>query len=152
MSVDNILIQLISNLFGNYWYLFFSYMIFNLLDWITGLIKAIKSMEVSSNKGTKGILQKLGYWMVIGIAFSFSSMFVIIGKEILKIDLSFMYLLGWFTFTLLLINEIISILENLVILGIKVPNILIRSLKATEGILDEASKKVIDKESDKKEN
>ncbi len=63
-----------------------------------------------------------------------------------------MYLLGWFTFTLLLINEIISILENLVILGIKVPNILIRSLKATEGILDEASKKVIDKESDKKEN
>ncbi len=145
MIVKDIVLTLLTTVFGNYWYIFISYMIFNLLDWITGILKAIKLKEVSSHKGTKGLTNKLGYWIVIGIAFSCSSIFVTVGKEVLNINLSFMYLLGWFTFSLLIINEIISILENLVVLNVKVPYILIKSLKITEDILDNASKKILTK-------
>lgn len=143
MSLRDIVLQLLITIFGKYWYVFISYMIFNFLDWSTGILKAIKLKEVSSHKGTRGLLNKLGYWVVIGIAFSCSSMFVIIGKEVLNLNLSFMYLLGWFTFLLLIINEITSILENLVQLNVRVPDILMNSLKITGDILDNTSKKML---------
>lgn len=109
-------------------------------------MKAIKSKEVSSYLGIKGLLKKLGYWIVIMIAFSFSSAFVVIGKKVLGINLSIMYSLGWFTFSILLVNESISILENLVVLNVKVPNILIKSLRVTDNILNSVSKKILEKD------
>jgi toxin secretion/phage lysis holin len=127
-------------------------MIFNILDWITGSLKAIKTKTLSSDLGIKGLIKKLGNWVVIGIAFSFSSMFVIIGDKVLNINLSIMYSLGWFTFVLLIINEILSILENLVALNVKVPNILIKSLKVTDNVLDNVSEKILDIDSEKCKN
>lgn len=150
ISLQNLIKAILVCIFGNYWYIFITYMIFNLLDWITGSLKALKLKKVSSNIGINGLIKKLGYWVVIGIAFSFSVMFVIIGKEILNINLSIMYSLGWFTFAILIINEIISILENLISLGIKVPSVLIKSIKATESILDDTGEKILkNKNSDK---
>ena len=141
--VESAIISFFVTIFGKYYFIFISYLIFNILDWITGLTKAIKLKKVSSCKGVNGLLKKVSYWIVIGIAFSFSSMFVIIGNEILNINLSIMYLIGWFTFALLIINEVISILENLIALNVKVPNILIKSLEITQNILDDASKKIL---------
>lgn len=146
ISLQVLLTSILVCIFGNYWYVFITYMIFNLLDWITGTAKALKLKKVSSNIGINGLLKKLGYWVVIGISFSFSAIFVIIGKKILNINLSIMYSLGWFTFAILIINEIVSILENLISLGIKVPNILIKSIKVTENILDDVGGKILDKD------
>lgn len=146
MSIKLLIISILIKVFGNYWMVFVFYMIFNLIDWITGSLKAMKLRKVSSYLGIKGLLKKLGNWIVIGIAFSFSSVFVIIGKEILNINLSIMYSLGWFTFALLIINEIISILENLVDLNVKVPYILIKSLKVTDNLLENVSEKILDKD------
>lgn len=144
ISINEVIIPLLINEFGGYWYIFITYMIFNLLDWITGLFKAIKSKKLSSHMGINGLIKKLGYWIIIGIAFSFSTMFVIIGKESIGINLSFMYLMGWFTFFILMINEAISILENLVALNIVVPRLLIKSLKRAKNILGNASEKLLD--------
>lgn len=146
MSIKVLMVSILIKVFGNYWFLFISYMLFNILDWITGSLKAVKLKELSSYLGIKGLIKKLGYWVVIGIAFSFSSMFVIIGEKILNINLSIMYSLGWFTFVLLMVNEATSILENLVALHVKVPNILLKSLKATDNMLDNVSEKLSDKD------
>lgn len=148
---NNILIQCIVNVFIKYWYILATYVIFNFLDWLTGSLKAIKLKQVSSYLGIRGLLKKLGYWIVISISFVFSSVFVILGVTILDIDLSIMYTLGWFTFGVLFINEIISILENLVALNIKVPNILIRSLRITEDILNSTAEHILDKSNPKEE-
>lgn len=145
---SNLIITILIKVLGNYWYIFLLYMAFNFLDWITGSLRAIKSKTVSSYIGIKGLLKKLGNWIVIGLAFSFSSLFVIIGKKIININLTIMYSLGWFTFSLLIINEIISIVENLVALNIKVPNIFIKSLKTTHSVLNNISNKIIDKNND----
>jgi toxin secretion/phage lysis holin len=145
-TIINFIISMLIVMLGKYWYIFIFYMIFNILDWVTGSLKAIRLKEVSSYIGIKGLIKKIGYWIVIGIAFSFSSIFVILGKEILGINLSIMYLLGWFTLASLITNEIVSILENLVLLNIKVPDILINSLKVTQKVLDNASEKILNKD------
>lgn len=41
---------------------------------------------------------------------------------------------------------VISILENLVVLNVKVPNILIKSLRVTDNILNSVSKKILEKD------
>lgn len=153
MKFDNndILLQFAVNVFVKYWYILAIYVVFNFLDWLTGSLKAIKLKQVSSYLGIRGLLKKLGYWIVISISFIFSSVFVIMGDTILDIDLSIMYTLGWFTFGVLFINEIISILENLVALNIKVPNILIRSLRITEDILNNTAEHILDKSNQKDE-
>lgn len=62
-------------------------------------------------------------------------MFMSIGKEMFGIELGFMTMLGWFTLATLLVNEIRSILENLVESGYEVPTILIRGLAVTEKLI-----------------
>lgn len=117
-------IQLIVNTFSNiicqYWYIFVAYLFFNIIDWITGMLKSIKLKRLSSSIGLNGILKKFGLWIVIIIAFCISYLFNSVSKDILHIDLSIMYLIGWYTILSLLINEVISILENLVELKVNV--------------------------------
>lgn len=130
-----LIISTFSNIICHYWYIFVAYLFFNIVDWITGMLKSIKLKELSSSIGFNVILKKFGLWLVIIIAFFISYLFIAIGNDILHIDLSVMYLIGWYTIISLLINELISILENLVALKINVPTFLIKSLKATNHIL-----------------
>lgn len=74
---------------------------------------------------------------MIAVAFLTGEVFVRLGEDILHINLSFMMMVGWFTLACLLVNEIRSILENLVACGCHVPEILIQGLAMTEKILTE---------------
>ena len=51
-----------------------------------------------------------------------------------------MQLFGWFTLATYLINEIRSILENLVEMEVKVPSFLIKGLDITQKLLDTRTK------------
>ena len=53
----------------------------------------------------------------------------------LGVNLEFLTLLGWFTLALLLVNEIRSILGNLVECGYNVPDFLIKGLAVTEKLI-----------------
>lgn len=63
-------------------------------------------------------------------------------------DLSFLALLGWFTLGCLLINEVRSILENLVEYGLDVPYVLIKGLAVTERLLNETTDSMLGKGED----
>ncbi len=78
----------------------------------------------------------MGYWIIILVAFLIPEMFIHLGYDLLGIDLSFVALLGWFTLAALLINEIRSILENLVEYGCEVPEFLIKGLAITEKLIN----------------
>ena len=93
----------------------------------------------NSKAGWKGVLKKLGYWIMIAVAFGASAVFVEIGKTI-GVDLGITTLLGWFVLASLLVNEIRSICENFVEAGYNVPQILIRGLEVAD--------KAINKEAD----
>lgn len=125
--------------------LFLFFLLLNIVDCIFGYVKAYKTNTIESGKGLEGIIKKVAYWVIIAIAFGMSAYFTGIGNEI-GIDLSFLGLFGWFILGVYIINEITSIVENMVIMGIPVPDIFVRGLKAAKTTIDEAGNKVLPKE------
>lgn len=122
--------------FGQYWFLFVGFLVLNVVDYATGVIKAkFYQKNESSAVGAKGILKKVMYWVVIGIAFFVSDCFIKFG-DILGLNLGFLILFGWFTLASYVVNEIRSILENCVVMGINVPEFLIKGLDITQKLMN----------------
>ena len=113
--------------------------VFMILDYVTGTIKSKVTHTESSNKGLLGIVKKVCYWILILIAFLISFLLMQIGSK-LNINLEFVMLFGWFTLACLIINESRSIIENLVEIGIDVPEILTKGLNVYESVLKSKSK------------
>lgn len=67
-----------------------------------------------------------------------------LGPE-LGVNLGFLMLIGWFTLAVYILNELTSIVENMLVLGYEVPEILVRGLTATRSTVDVAGNKVIPK-------
>lgn len=136
-------------IFGKYWFLFAGFLFLNVIDYITGFIKAkyYKKNE-SSAIGAKGIWKKVSYWIVIGLAFFISNCFVAMG-EVIGVNLEFVRLFGWFTLATYMVNEIRSILENLVEMNVRVPQFLIVGLEITQKLIDA---KTDIKEAEEKQN
>ena len=130
------IVAALTAIFGVYWYLFAAYLLFNVLDWLTGWYKSRKLKQESSSVGLLGILKKLGYWVIIMVAFAVSYVFVNMGHDILHVDLGFLALVGWFTLACLMVNEVRSILENLVECGYHVPGILINGLAVADKLVN----------------
>lgn len=136
-------VAVLTAFFGVYWYLFAGYLLLNVLDWITGWRRANKLHQESSMVGLRGIVKKTGYWIIILIAFMIPDLFIKLGRDTLGINLDFLMLLGWFTLATLLVNEIRSILENLVEMNYDVPQILIEGLAVTEKLIKKKSDTIV---------
>ncbi len=145
------IVTLLAAIFGKYWYLFAIFLLLNLFDYVTGYMKARKLKKESSSVGLAGIVKKLGYWIIIATAFLTAYALTALGKDILNIDLSFLALLGWFTLACLLINEVRSILENLVEYGLDVPYVLIKGLAVTERLLNDTTDSMLGTDDQKSE-
>ena len=131
-----------SYLFGAHWPLFAFFLLLNVIDYIYGILKAKATDTLNSGKGFMGIMKKVSYWIIIAIAFGLASIFIDVGATI-GVDLAFLQLLGWFVLAIYIINEITSILENMVALGVDVPPILLKGLAAAKTAVDAAGNKVV---------
>lgn len=128
-------VAVLSYILGEHWILFVAFLLLNMADWITGWMKSRIAGKENSTAGWKGVLKKLGYWLMIMVAFGASAVFIEIGNTI-GIDLGITTLLGWFVLASLLINEIRSIVENFVEAGFNVPRILITGLEVADKIVN----------------
>lgn len=124
-------VTLLSAALGDHWYLFCAFLVLNVVDYVTGILKAKYFGVENSCKGLKGIVKKVGYWVCIALAFFVALCFTDIGAEI-GVDLAFTALFGWFTLATFIINEVRSILENLVLMDVEVPSFLIKGLEVAE--------------------
>lgn len=131
-------VALLSYILGEHWILFALFLAFNVIDWITGWMKSRIAGKENSVKGWQGVLKKLGYWLMIGVAFGASVVFIEIGK-VLSIDLQITVLLGWFVLASLLVNEIRSICENFVEAGFNVPQVLVKGLEVADKAINKDS-------------
>lgn len=125
---------LLSGIFGDHWYLFAAFLILNIVDYVTGILKAKYFGVENSCEGLKGIIKKLGYWVCIAIGFFLSVGFVEVGT-IIGVDLGFTQLFGWFTLATFIINEIRSILENLVLMEVEIPSFIVKGLEVASNKL-----------------
>lgn len=122
------LIAMLTVVLGEHWYLFALFLLLNIIDWLTGWMKSRIAGKESSVAGWKGVLKKLGYWLMIVVAFALSAGLLEIG-EVLTIDLGITTFLGWFVLASLIVNEGRSILENFVEAGYNVPAVLTKGLE-----------------------
>lgn len=128
-------IAMVTCVFGEHWILFAAFLIFNFFDWITGWMKSRMLGKESSVAGLKGVIKKLGYWIMIALAFGMSVVFIEIGESI-NLNLSVTTFLGWFVLASLLVNEIRSIIENFVEAGFNVPTILVKGLEVADKVIN----------------
>lgn len=87
------------------------------IDYVTGMIKAYMQAQLCSKTGVKGILKKLCYMAMVAVGavvdYLLQSAFVQAG-----IDLHIEMFCGLLVAIWLIINELISILENLAVIGV----------------------------------
>lgn len=121
-------------------------------DYVTGLIKAYSSRTLSSRIGFTGILKKLSYFVVVGVGMIVD---YLISSGIKQINAEFtsdLSIVSIIVIIWLIINELLSILENLSAIGVPLPSFLKklieRLLVTVEKKADEA---VGSKDEDKEE-
>lgn len=148
-SLISIITTFLTSIFGMQWGLFAAYLLLNIIDYITGVIKAKKKKYENSNDGVKGILKKVCYWLIIMATFIITYVLIEILKQF-NINIEFIMFISWFTLGCLAINETRSILENLIEIGITIPEFLIKGLKAAENKIENIAVEKIDKEEKEK--
>ena len=98
-------------------------LIMMILDWGSGMAAAWVTDSLSSKTGGKGVIKKVGYMGLIIVA---SGLDYLVFSGIDAVGLNAKYGM-WFGLTVaiwLIINEMISILENLSKLGVPIPDFL----------------------------
>ena len=133
------IVAVLSFVFGEHWILFAIFLLFNVADWLTGWMKSRMAGKENSMKGWQGVLKKLGYWLMILVAFAASAVFIEIGNT-LGMDLGVTTLLGYFVLASLLVNELRSILENFIEAGYNVPTVLVKGLEVADKVVNQEEK------------
>lgn len=134
-TLIGLITSILSYALGEHWILFVALLGFNLMDFVSRWLAARLTGTENSAKGLHGIIKKLGYWLMIMVAFGASAVFIQIG-DVIGVDLGITTLLGYFVLGTLIINEIRSILENLVDAGYNVPWFLSKGLEIAHNTLD----------------
>lgn len=133
-ALGGTIVAVLTAVLGTHWLLFVGFLVLNVIDYITGVRKSRLTGKDNSAKGVRGVWKKLGYWLMVLVAFLASAIFIEIGQT-LGIDLSVTTYIGWFTIASLIINELRSILENFVEAGDNVPSVLTKGLEVAENAI-----------------
>lgn len=103
------------------------------LDYISGIIKSYETNTLSSKIGAKGIIKKFSYFLVIVISFIID--FILCNYTLNEINLYYPIvseiIIAWFV-----INEVISILENVSEIGVPLPKFIINITSHLKNNLD----------------
>lgn len=141
-TVGGTIVVIATYLFGEHWVLFAAFLVLNILDYITGVMKSRIQKTESSSAGLKGIIKKFSYWIYITIGFGLVPILNELGG-IMGTDFSALSpIFGWYLLAVLAINELRSILENLVECGVNVPSALVKGMAITEKLI-KAQEKLI---------
>lgn len=93
------------------------------IDYITGMISAWIEKDLSSRKGIVGIVKKISYMALVAVAMTVDYL-IYCGFTAINIHFENNMWFGLLVTIWLIINEMISILENLGKIGVPVPQFL----------------------------
>lgn len=98
------------------------------LDYASGMAKAWMQRELSSKVGLMGVIKKLCYMLGVAVAV-LVDMILQIGAEQMSLNLDGCYFCAILVIVWLILNECISILENIDKIGVPVPDFLMSLVK-----------------------
>lgn len=99
-------------------------MVMMIIDYLSGMSVAWSEGTLSSKVGAKGIVKKVGYMALIVVAMGVDYL-IYSGIAAANIEVGYNMWFGLLVAVWLIINEMISILENLSKVGVPVPKFLI---------------------------
>ena len=101
----------------------------NLVDYFTGLCAAkYRTETINSYKGIKGIIKKVCMWLLVLIG-AWIDILINYTIETAGVNYSLPYIVATIVTVWLVVNEIISILENMRDIGVKMPPFLLPLMK-----------------------
>lgn len=106
------------------------------VDYLSGMTKAWMTAELSSKIGLKGIVKKLCYMLVVVTA-ACVDWLVLEGLSTVGISIGKTYYFGVMVTVWLIVNELISILENLAAIGVPLPKFLVSMVKRLKKQVEE---------------
>ena len=112
----------------------------NFTDYITGILASKRRNElVTSDKGLWGIVKKIGMWILVGLGWAMDVLINYAGQYVgLSIKLPFV--VATIVAVWLICNEIISILENLLDIGVGMPPFLMPLARMIKGQVEDKTK------------
>lgn len=112
----------------------------NITDYISGILASKRRNEkVTSDKGLWGIAKKIGMWVLVFIGWVMDVLINYAGQYVgLTIKLPFV--VATIVAVWLICNEIISILENLLDIGVAMPPFLMPLAKMIKGQVEDKTK------------
>ena len=111
-----------------------------LTDYVTGMLRAAKTGKLSSRTGVAGILKKAGYIALVAVGVTVDYL-LSHALSTVGIHLEINYCFGVMLTVWLIINELISILENLGALHIPLPQFLTQTIQALKDRVENRAKK-----------
>lgn len=112
---------------------------FNVIDYITGLFAASKRTgQISSYKSIRGIIKKVCMWLLV-IVGALLDVLINYAVQSAGIELNIKFLVAIIVAIWLVINEVISILENMIDIGIHMPPFLMPLAKYIKQQVEEAA-------------
>lgn len=110
-------------------------LIMMVVDYLTGMTAAWMHNELSSKIGAKGILKKVGYMALIVVAAGVDYL-IWAGVAAVQVDIGYKMWFGLLVAVWLIINEMISILENLSRMDVPLPDFLVKAIEKAKNSID----------------
>lgn len=108
----------------------------NVIDYITGLMAApVRGEKISAKKEIAGIVKKVAMWLLVVVGAMIDALLKY-SADTLGFAMPFSFLVACVVAIWLVCNEIISILENMVDIGIKLPGFLMPLVKSIKDYTD----------------
>lgn len=101
----------------------------NVIDYLTGICAAkYRTEPISSYKGIRGIIKKVCMWLLVVIG-AWIDILVNYAIHTAGIELTIPFIVATVVAVWLVVNEIISILENMIDIGVDMPPFLLPLMK-----------------------
>ena len=115
----------------------------SIVDYITGMLAAKKEGAISSKTGMWGIVKKLLYYIEVTIAILIDWTIINVAKSI-GVEVPITTFFGLLVAIWIMINELVSILENLTRLETPMPSFLVRIVSNLKIAVEKSGDKLAD--------
>lgn len=123
----------------------------NVIDYGTGLAAAkYRNQKVNSDVGFRGIAKKVCMWLLVGVG-AIVDVLLSYGAEQMGITINFGFAVGCLVAVWLICNELISILENVADIGVKLPPYLLRLVENFKSQVESKAEDALPAETKKRE-
>ena len=112
----------------------------NFTDYITGILASkLRNELVTSDKGLWGIVKKIGMWILVGLGWAMDVL-INYASQYVGLSIKLPFVVATIVAVWLICNEIISILENLLDIGVAMPPFLMPLAKMIKGQVEDKTK------------